>query len=112
MQDFPVFVERKELSFRGHLDSRKQAIIDAEHCVRLNYEGFFFANLWNREQFVSDPILYCGILTDPVSKRRFRPNLDSPSTRHEEVTYYFENPEQLESFKAQPASYVLPGWKM
>ena len=112
MQDFPVFVERKGLTFRDHLDLREQAIIDAEHCVRLNYEAFFFGNLYTRERFVSDPIDYCGYLTDPVSKQRFRPNADSPRFSFEEVAYYFENEEQRAQFKANPEAYRLPGWKM
>ena len=112
MQDFPVFVERKGLSFRDLLDSREPAIIDADHCVRLNYEGFFFGNLYTRERFVSDPWLYCGMLTDPVSKRRFRPSADSPRSRHEDVIYYFEGEAQQALFEADPDEFKLPGWKM
>lgn len=112
MQDVSVFVNRKELTFRDHLDSREPAIIDAEHCVRLNYEASFFGNLWTREQFVSDPTLYSGYLTDPVSKNRFRPTEDSPRFSHEEVTYYFESASLRDTFKAAPDNYKLPGWKM
>ena len=112
VQDFPVFVERKELTFRDHLDSRQPAIIDADHCVRLNYEGFFFGDLYTREKFVEDPTIYCGYLTDPVSKRRFRPTPDSPRAQHEEVTYFFENAAQRAVFEAEPDDYKLPGWKM
>jgi len=105
-------VQRKELTFRDHLDQREPAILDADHCVRLNYEGFFFGNLYTRERFVSDPILYCGFLTDPVSKQRFRPHADSPRASHEEVTYYFEGEAQRARFEADPDAYKLPGWKM
>ena len=112
MQDVPVFVERKGLSFRDYLDVRQPAIIDAEHCVRLNYEAYFFGNLWTREQFVSDPTVYCGLLTDPVSKRRFRPSESSPRASHEEVTYYFESESNRATFEADPAAFKLPGWRM
>ena len=112
VQDFPTFAERKELTFRDHLDSREPAIIDADHCVRLNYEGFFFGNLYTRERFVSDPLLYCGFLTDPVSKQRFRPDEDSPRASHEEVTYYFEGEDEKTLFEADPDAFKLPGWKM
>ncbi|MFT5287656.1 MAG: YHS domain-containing protein [Planctomycetota bacterium] len=112
MQDFPVFVNRKSLTFRDHLDQREEAIIDADHCVRLNYEAFFFSNLYTRERFVEDTLLYCGYLTDPVSKQRFRPDKDSPRFSHEKVAYYFENEVQRDQFKASPETFRLPGWKM
>ena len=112
MQDVPEFVRRKGLEFRDYLDQREPALIDAEHCVRLNYEAYFFGDPWSRERFVSDPVLYCGLLTDPVSRERFRPHEDSPRARHEAVTYYFQNEEQQVAFKESPETYVLPGWKM
>ena len=112
MQDVPVFIERKGLSFRDYLDRRLPAVIDADHCVRLNYEAFFFGNLWTREQFVSDPTLYCGYLTDPVSKSRFRPDENSPRSTHEKVTYYFEGEDQRALFEKNPDGFRLPGWKM
>ena len=112
MQDVPEFVRRKELSFADYLDLREPAIIDAEHCVRLNYEAYFFGNLWTRERFVSDPIQYCGLLTDPVSRQRFRPAEDSPHSRHEKVTYYFESLDNQQLFEQDPESFRLPGWSM
>ncbi len=112
VQDVPNFVRRKELVLNDYLDHRLVAVIDKEHCVRLNYEAFFFANLYTREQFRSDPVLYCGLLTDPVSRERFRPNEESPRLRHEGVVYYFETRDNLVEFKGAPDAYRLPGWKM
>lgn len=112
MQDVPEFVRLKELEFQDFLDHRVPAKIDDEYCVRLNYEAFFFGNLWTRERFVSDPVVYCGLLTDPVSRKRFRPTEDSPRSRHEQVTYFFENEELRQRFLEDPEAYRLPGWRM
>ncbi|MCP3918975.1 MAG: hypothetical protein GY711_25805 [bacterium] len=112
MQDVPAMVSRIDLEFRDYLDSRIAAVTDAEHCVRLNYETYFFGNLWTRERFLSDPVLYCGLLTDPVTRQRFRPNERSPRARHEDVTYYFETKAGRDEFKAGPESFRLPGWSM
>ena len=112
MQDVPQFVARKELPLRDYLDQRELAVLDDEHCVRLNYEAYFFANAWTRERFVADPVRYCGLLTDPVSRQRFRPSEDSPRARHEGVVYYFENESNRDEFEFDPETYSLPGWAM
>lgn len=112
VQDVPTFVRKKELTFQDYLDRREAAVIDEEHCVRINYEAFFFGNQWTRDRFLSDPVKYCGLLTDPVSRQRFRPVESSPRARHEEVTYYFASEESRAVFKEDPEVYRLPGWKM
>lgn len=112
MQDVPEFVRRKGLAFQDYLDQRRPAVIDAAHCVRLNYEAFFFADAWERERFLSDPVAYCGLLTDPVSRSRFRPAEDSPRLEHAGVTYYFESAGNRARFEDDPETFSLPGWKM
>ena len=112
MQDVPAFVVKKGLAFQDYLDARKPAVLDAEHCVRLNWEAFFFADLWERERFLSDPLTYCGLLTDPISRRRFRTTPESPRSRHENVAYYFESEANRLLFESDPEALRLPGWKM
>jgi YHS domain-containing protein len=112
VQDVPAWVARKGLAFEDYLDARKSAVIDAEHCVRLNWEAYFFADLWERERFLSDPVLYCGLLTDPISRRRFRPTRESPRSLHAGVTWYFESEENRVLFESDPETFRLPGWKM
>jgi YHS domain-containing protein len=112
VQDVPAFLRERGLAFADYLDARKPAVIDAEHCVRLNWEAFFFGDAWERERFLSDPVTYCGLLTDPVSRRRFRPHADSPRSVHAAVTYFFETAESRDEFERDPDAYRLPGWKM
>jgi len=112
VQDVPTFVRQNGLTFRDYLDERYEAVLDAEHCVRLNYEAFLFGDPWSRERFLADPTDFCGLLTDPVSKRRFRPTPGSASSRHEGVTYFFENEANRARFEEEPERYRLPGWTM
>jgi YHS domain-containing protein len=112
VQDVPAYVRRKGLAFQDYLDARQPAVIDAEHCVRLNYEAFFFGDLWTRERFLSDPVAYCGSLTDPVSRRRFRPTEDSPRASHGGITYFFESDEHRTRFEEDPELFSRPGWTM
>lgn len=112
MQDVPTFVRQLGLTFRDYLDERFEAVLDAEHCVRLNYEAFLFGDAWSRERFLADPTDFCGLLTDPVSKRRFRPARGAGGTQHEGVSWYFESDATRAAFEAEPGRYRLPGWKM
>ena len=112
VQDVPGSVQRRQLSFQDYLDARRPAVIDAAHCVRLNYETYFFADAWERERFLSDPILYCGLLTDPISRERFRPSVDSPRFTHRDVSYYFQSEKNRERFEEESDMCRLPGWKM
>lgn len=112
MQDVPQFLAKRGLAFDSYLDPRRKAVVDAEHCVRINWESFFFADLWERERFLDDVVAYCGLLTDPVSRRRFRPTQESPRSAHAGVRYFFESDGTREQFEVEPEKYRLPGWKM
>ncbi|HVS19216.1 MAG TPA: hypothetical protein VMT18_11495 [Planctomycetota bacterium] len=112
MQDVPEFVRVNGFTFRDYLDERFEAVLDAEHCVRLNYEAYFFGDPWSRERFLADPTDYCGLLTDPVSKRRFRPEPRAESVGHEGVSYFFESAATRTRFEEDPDAYRLPGWTM
>ncbi|MCB9898628.1 MAG: hypothetical protein H6825_11550 [Planctomycetes bacterium] len=112
MQDVLAALIRKGIGFTGYLDPSRPALLDAEHLVRLNYETYLFADTAGRDAFLADPLRFCGLLTDPVSKRRFRPRDDSPRAEHSGVTYYFEDESGRAMFVADPERFRLPGWTM
>ena len=112
VQDVPLNLRNAGIALQDYLDVRREAVIDADHCARLNYEAFFFADRWERERFVSDPVTYCGLLTDPISRRRFRPRADSPRASHRGVTYFFESAENRARFEEAPDLFRLPTWTM
>ena len=112
MQDVPAAVVRRGLSFQDYLDVSRPAVLDAAHCVRFNYEAFFFAGDETRARFLAEPLTYCGLLTDPVSKRRFRPCASSERVEHGGVTYWFEEAAHRAQFEMDPDMYRLPRWVM
>ncbi len=114
VQDVPAVLNRKGLAFACYMDPSRPAICDSDHAVRINYETYLFADGAARERFLGDIVGFCGMLTDPVTKRRFRPGAGSPY--HEDaatgVRYWFESPDSFELFLAMPEVYRLPGYKM
>ena len=112
MQDVPKALERKGLVFACYMDPSRPAKLDNAYTVRVNYETYLFADSTARALFQGDIVQYCGLLTDPVSKRRFRPDDASPRFQDDSVTYFFESHEQLEMFAQDPESFRLPAYAM
>jgi YHS domain-containing protein len=112
VQDVPSALLRKGLSFSGYLNPNRPAILESAYMSRVNYETYFFADTAARELFNGDVVRFCGLITDPVSKQRFRPEVGSPRFDHEEVTYYFASAASQDLFEGDPESYWLPGYTM
>ena len=112
MQDVVAALNRKGLVYSCYFDPSRPAVMDSSHEVRVNYETYLFADEAARGTFAADVVRYCGLLTDPVTKLRFRPSLDSPHIRHGGVTYYFQSGGNYEMFVRDPDAFRLPGYKM
>jgi YHS domain-containing protein len=112
VQDVPAALRRKGLTYACYMDPTRPAIIDDTHAVRVNYETYLFADTASRELFAGDIVRFAGLLTDPVSKRRFRPSQESPLIEFEQVMYYFESDSSYQMFVRDPESYRLPGFVM
>ncbi len=94
------------------MDPDAEAILDVGHRTCVGYETFFFASEAAKSKFDSAITKYCGILTDPVTKTRFRPTERSPRSRHNERIYLFAADSSKASFDMMPEMYALPGYTM
>ena len=112
VQDVPGFLRRKGLTFVCYFDPSRPAVVDDAHAARINYETYLFATAADRDLFLTDVVAYCGLLTDPVTKQRFRPPASSSRTEHEGVTYVFETSRSQRAFVRRPEDYLLPGYTM
>lgn len=83
-------------------------MLDASHRIRVNYETYFVADAAERKQFLADPLDYCGPVTDPVSKQRFRPDASSPRFDYAGTPYFFLDPGHMARFAAAPDSFTAP----
>jgi YHS domain-containing protein len=86
------------------IDTAADAVIDADHCAFVNYEVYFFSTPALRAQFVESPIRYCGLVTDPIRKERFRPTKRSPWAEYRGRPYYFLSDTTRAEFLAMPDS--------
>jgi YHS domain-containing protein len=92
------------------LDARKPAVLDAAHRSFVDYETFFFANEDDKRRFDADPTASCGILTDPVSKDRFRPGSDSPRGSFDGRAYVFFSEANKLAFEKTPEAFARPNY--
>jgi YHS domain-containing protein len=90
------------------MDLEKPAVLDAGHRVMVNYEVFFFASPEEVAKFDKDPTKYCGLLTDPVEKKRFQPVKNSPKAKFRKRTFYFLSAESRAAFISNPSDYGDP----
>jgi len=74
--------------------------------ARINHEIFYFSGAEARQRFLKDPTRYCGYLTDPVSRARFRPDEDSPRLEFGDRQYYFQSDSTRNRFGADPGAHA------
>lgn len=108
----PALIARKGLELACFFEPEKTGLPDPTTFVRINYEGFSFCSAAEKQRFLADPVRYCGYLTDPVSKRRFRPDREAPRQEHEGVLYLFERRATARAFAEAPAEFRVPGYEM
>ena len=110
MQDPQIQLLELGLAIPDALDPKESAVLDAAHRSFVNYETFFFADEADRRRFDADPSASCGILTDPVTKERFRPGSDSPRGTFGGRTYFFLTEANKAAFEKNPEVVALPNY--
>jgi YHS domain-containing protein len=83
----------------------QKAIFDSSLRATINQDIFFFSSVKALKQFRKDPFRYCGILTDPVSRARFRPTKESPHVTFRGREYYFAADSSLARFQSEPERF-------
>lgn len=112
MQDPEVYLKARGIELASWIDEKRPAVLDASHRARVNHELFFFADEVELKRFKKNPLKHCGVVTDPVNRKRFRPTPSSPRLEYQEQPFYFESEATLEQFAAMPDSFATPRFKM
>jgi YHS domain-containing protein len=95
----------------SYFDAARPAVYDAALRTRVNYEFYVFADAEEKHRFDADPLRWCGTVTDPIDRQRFRPTKDSPRATHAGVPYFFRYEQNEKQFVAAPDSFaVMQGW--
>lgn len=90
------------------VDVDRFAIIDSLHLILVNWEAYFTSTDEAKAQFLAEPFEYTGLLTDPVSRQRFQPGVESPRAEHAGRLFFFENDENAKVFSQDPDRHSVP----
>ena len=110
MQDPQIQLQELGIAVPDLLDPGKTAVLDPSHRSFVNYETYFFADEADKRRFDADPTGSCGILTDPVTRERFRPGSASPRTTFGGRAYYFLTEASQRAFEKDPGAVALPNY--
>jgi YHS domain-containing protein len=108
VQDPEVYLSALQIELPGLVHSDRIAILDPEHRSQVNFESYFFSDQSTKTQFNQDLVGRCGILTDPVSRQRFRPGDSSPRVDYAGHPFFFVSEETRMQFERQPELFYPP----
>jgi len=112
VKDPEVYLNDLEIEVACAVNPRVKAQIEKESCSIVNYEIYFFSEAREKKAFDKDPLAYCGILTDPVSKQRFKPSKKAKGQWFADRAWYFVSDSTQALFAAMPDSFVTPDYSM
>jgi YHS domain-containing protein len=110
VQDPQIQLQELGLKVPDAIVPARTAVLDTAHRSFVNYETFFFADEADKRRFDADPTASCGILTDPVTKKRFRPGSDSPRTAYSGRAYIFFDTASQDAFEKSPDTFARPNY--
>ena len=74
---------------------------------RVNGEVYRFASRTTLRRFTQAPVLWCGVLRDPVTGERFLPSTQSPEAWWVGGPYYFSSDSTKAKFVDDPHRYEV-----
>lgn len=100
------YLKLRHVALPSALAGSRPARIEPAFRARVNHELYYFADSSLLRRFEANPLRDCGLVTDPVSRRRFRPSLRSPRMEYRGRPYFFQSRLDLEIFSALPDSFA------
>jgi YHS domain-containing protein len=89
------------------VDPTRVGSLSPDLQVRVNGEVYRFADQRTLARFLKTPQLWCGLLRDPVSGRRFWPSTRSPEAWWFGGPYYFEDDSTKARFVDDPKRWQV-----
>lgn len=103
--DPPKYLNEENMKFNCAVNKAVPAVIDSTHMAELNWEYYFFSDQAAKSAFLKNPLKYAGMLTDPVSGKRFKPGRLSPRYVDGGRTYYFSSLLTYLAYRKDPKEY-------
>ncbi len=89
------------------VDPAQVGSLDDSLAFRVNGEVYHFASGRTLRRFERSPVLWCGLLRDPVTGARFWPSSRSPEAWWVGGPYFFASDSTKAAFVAEPKRYEV-----
>lgn len=108
MQGPEIWLNQLGITVACVVDPARNAVLDEAHRVFVNYETYYLCDEQALATFKAAPWKHTGLVTDPVSRERFRPDGKSPRATHQGRLFYFASAANAETFAQDPAAHATP----
>ena len=88
------------------VNPERPARIEEALLRQVNWEAVYFSDPYALTRFDAEPLAYAAILTDPVTRQRFRPGSGAPAMEYGGRRWYFLSDSTRAAFAAMPDSFV------
>jgi len=112
VQDPESYLTALGVDLAGVMTPGAAAILEEDFRTRVNWEVYFFASEAARTRFNDNMVEHCGMITDPVTRERFRPSQSAPRIEHRGVVYFFSSDSTAAVFASMPDSLAHPIHRM
>ena len=112
VKDPEIFLKELGVTVPGTIARGTPARLEAEYRSEINREIYFFADLEKKQRFDAHPELYCGVVTDPVTGERYRPEGRIRRFDYMGRPYIFASVSALTVFQAAPDSFAVTMGRM
>lgn len=106
MKDPEQYLRKLGIRVTDPVQPGQEASLEPGLRAEVNHEIFLFADRASFERFRKDPLRWCGTVSDPVSRKRFRPTPRSPRLTRDGRPYFFTSGLDLRTFRAMPDSFA------
>jgi len=103
-----MYLRELGLQFPCAVRPDSPARIDPEFRVQVNHDLFFVSRADYAKKIKKNPLKYCKMLTDPVTREVFKPTKKSPRIDFEERAYFFSSDSTRAVFASNPPMYSFP----
>lgn len=112
MKDPEIYLKELGISVPGAIARGEPARLEPEYRSAVNREIYFFTSLEKKKRFEAHPELYCGVITDPVTGIRYRPEGKVRRFDYMGQPYIFSSDSTLAVFQAAPDSFAVTRGRM
>ena len=89
------------------VDPKKLGSLSNLLHYRVNGEVYRFSSERTLQRFMQSPTMWCGVVRDPVSGRRFLPSRRSPTAYWVGGPYFFESESNKDQFVEDPHKFEI-----